>query len=157
MKPLRDIFPKASKSFLDVNTAILTPKEIKNDTTGMLEGYKRGSRKLLNRTETEFALRLEAMKRAGEILRYEFEGITLRWFDMRYTPDFVVFGDTKEIANDGSITFSGPARPKFIEVKGPHIHYRQQALARFKGARGFWPEFSFELWQRQKEGWKQII
>ncbi len=100
----------------------------------------------MNKTESEFALILEAMKRKGEILRYEFEGITLRWFDMRYTPDFVVFVRS----------FEGDLITKFIEVKGAHVHYSQQAMARFKGARGFWPEFTFEMHQKTKEGWQQI-
>ncbi len=149
MKTLQEMFPKASKSFVDANpsyggVAILKPNQ--NATTVNLAT----PRARMNKTEAEFAMILEAMKRKGEILRYEFEGITLRWFDMRYTPDFVVIEST-------SAMFAGYCRIKFIEVKGAHIHYSQQAMARFKGARGFWPEFTFELHQKTKEGWKQLI
>ena len=93
----------------------------------------------MNKTEADFALRLEAMKRNGEILRYEFEGITLRWADMRYTADFVVFGG-------GYVTL--------IEVKGGHIWSRD--IVRFKGARAYWPEFSFEMWQKKNKEWRRL-
>ncbi len=112
----------------------------------------------MNKTEAEFALMLEAQKRAGEILRYEFEGITLRWADMRYTPDFVVFyrafdvrkriGTLEEMKEDRETTSI-----KLIEVKGGHIWDRD--IVRFKGARAYWPEFSFEMIQKTKQGWKR--
>ncbi len=80
---------------------------------------------------------------------------------MRYTPDFVVFYEW--YAKEDWI----PSRTiiKLIEVKGPHIHYRQQAIARFKGCRAHWPEFQFEMWQKVKitdctpvkSSWKQIL
>ncbi len=113
----------------------------------------------MNKTEAEFGMILEEMKRKGEILRYEFEGITLRWFDMRYTPDFVVIvtNPTLDRLHTLAHEHARHSHIKFIEIKGAYIHYSQQAMARFKGARGFWPEFTFELWQRSKEGWKQLI
>ncbi len=139
------MFPRASRSFIEANTSdavqpIVDAPRAKSET-------RRGR---MNNTEAEYAMILEAMKRKGEILRYEFEGITLRWFDMRYTPDFVVFRDV-------NIYPVGTDWMYFVEVKGSHIHYSQQAIARFKGARGFWPEFSFEMWQKKDGQWKQII
>src|SRR6266705_1444596 len=105
MNDLLSIFPRASKSCQEANPAILTLPDNKNDFT---EGGGK-KRHQMNKTEAEFALILEAMKRKGEILRYEYEGITLRWADMRYTPDFIVF--------------NGLVDPmiKLIEIKGGHI------------------------------------
>ncbi len=93
---------------------------------------------------------LEAMKRKGEILRYEFEGVTLRFAGVRYTPDFVVF--------DNMANMTSRHRIRFIEVKGPFIKgNRERAVERFRHAKTYWPEFSFELHQRTKDGWKQIL
>ncbi len=104
----------------------------------------------MNKTEAEFALRLEAQKRAGEILRYEFEGLTLRFANVRYTPDFVVF--------DSMGKSTAPHLIRFIEVKGPFIKgNRERAVERFRHAKTYWPEFTFEMHQKTKEGWRQLI
>ncbi len=108
----------------------------------------------MNKTESEFALRLEAQKRAGEILRYEFEGLTLRFANVKYTPDFVVFPRMP----DDDVWGKTDLMPKFIEVKGPFIKgNRERAVERFRHAKTYWPEFTFEMMQKTKEGWKQII
>ncbi len=109
----------------------------------------------MNKTEAEYALILEAMKRKGEILRYEFEGITLRFAGVKYTPDFVVF--TGEPLHDGEVLREKPI--KFIEIKGGFIGgNKARAIERFRHARTYWPEFQFEMWQRQKGGhWKQLL
>ncbi len=45
----------------------------------------------MNKTEAEYALELERMKQAGEVLWYKFEGVKLRLADNTfYTPDFAV-------------------------------------------------------------------
>ncbi len=118
----------------------------------------------MNKTEAAYALILEAMKRRGEILRYEYEGITLRWADMKYTPDFLVFtcrtysraGLADEIAAD-AIMFGGklPTNICLIEVKGAHIWSRD--IVRFKGARAFWPEFQFEMHQKKGGQWLRLL
>ena len=167
MKSLASIFPRASKSFHDANPQTLPAKSIKRnrgassvirdakliDLVNLGKQVKSG----MNSTEAEFALMLEAQKRNGEILRYEFQGITLRWGvdektgdSMRYTPDFVVTEKIKTYASEHP-------KIRLMEVKGPHIHYRQQAVARFKGCRACWPEFQFEMHQKTKQGWKQIL
>jgi len=106
----------------------------------------------MNKTESEFAMILEAQKRAGEILRYEFEGITLRFANVRYTPDFVVLEKWVRFG------YRGACPIKFIEVKGPFIKgNRERAVERFRHARTYWPEFTFEMHQKTKDGWKQII
>ena len=111
--------------------------------TGFRVGFAVGLRCGMNKTESEFALRLEAQKRAGEILRYEFEGITLRFANVKYTPDFVVFGET--------FVQGFPRNLKFIEVKGPFIKgNRERAIERFRHAKTYYPEFSFEMWQKKQ-------
>ncbi len=105
----------------------------------------------MNKTESEYALILEAQKRAGEILRYEFEGITLRFSNVKYTPDFIIFLNP-------AADWKGQPTLKFIEVKGPFIKgNRERAVERFRHAKTFWPEFTFEMHQRTKGGWRQII
>lgn len=110
----------------------------------------------MNKTETEFAMMLEAQKRRGEILEWRYEGITLAWGcdpatgkPMRYKGDFVVFDAWME----------GPGLPtvslRIVEIKGPHIY--PQDLIRFKGCRSDWPMFRFELHQKTKEGWSKIL
>ncbi len=144
-----------SQSCRDVNPQL--------EQTNAVQGRSRtrvGLRCGMNKTESEFALRLEAQKRAGEILRYEFEGITLRFANVKYTPDFVVFCEKR----DGSTVEKGWIQPiiipviHFIEVKGPFIKgNRERAVERFRHAKTYYPEFSFEMWQQQKSGWTQII
>jgi hypothetical protein len=113
---------------------------------------------ILNRTEREFSFILEAQKRRGEILRYDYEGITLRWrcgedakgkpVIIRYTPDFVVFPPA--IAVSGQV--------KFIEVKGRFYRGKfERAVERFRHAKTYWPEFVFELHQKTCDGWKRIM
>lgn len=46
---------------------------------------------VMNKTESAYAARLEILRRAGEIVWYAYEGVTLKLaHDCRYTPDFVV-------------------------------------------------------------------
>ncbi len=159
---LKDHFPKASKSFIAANPVfakgtlgdVLLQQGDKNDVQPIVATKRRGS---MNKVEAEFGLILEAMKRKGEILRYEFEGITLRFANVRYTPDFVVIyeGHTPALPDEACYTFT---RTKFIEVKGPFIKgNRERAVERYRHAKTYWPEFTFELHQRTKEGWKQLI
>ncbi len=151
MKSITEIFPKASKSFLDANPQS-TPTIHTSDAVAVNVAPRRGQ---MNKTETEFAMILEAMKRKGEILRYEFEGITLRWADMKYTPDFVVLYERNKLVRctiEGEI-ISTMYCPTLIEIKGGHIWDRD--IVRFKGARAYWPEFQFEMHQKKKGSWTQ--
>ncbi len=109
----------------------------------------RGNKRRMNATETAYALILEAMKRRGEILRYEYEGITLRWADMKYTPDFVVF---RQMTLTHGTKYGWEI--KLIEVKGGHIWDRD--IVRFKGARAYWPEFQFEMHQKKTGQWRRL-
>ena len=99
----------------------------------------RGHKKM-NKTEREYSLFLDAEIKESLIVRWEYEGITLRWADMKYTPDFFVV--------------ARPGRFKCIEVKGGHIWDRD--IVRFKGARHYWPEFEFEMWQKSAGEWRRL-
>lgn len=156
---LAALFPNASKSCRDVNPdvpATLIPQSNQNEPTVARKPKKRG---LMNRTESEFALYLQALKSRGEILRYDFQGLTLRWpcgdDVIRYTADFVVF--VPALVNDqGDVV---PDEIKLIEVKGGYTKmpgYLERAVERFRHARTFWPQFQFELHKKTKDGWKRI-
>ncbi len=159
MKPIRTIFPRASEAFFAANpdmTAPLSRPDPKDEVQGNVAQYKgilkgkiEGNRPTMNKTETEFSLILEADRVDGEIRRWEYEGITLRWADMKYTPDFLV-----TIGTDFYIAGRQIVRFKLIEVKGGHIWDRD--IVRFKGARAYWPEFTFEMWQKKKGLWTQL-
>jgi len=163
MKSLAEIFPRASKAFHEANPHLKGSMEndlelgrgptSKNDVQPIVarSNAKRG---VMNKTESEFSFILEGQKKAGEILRYEFEGITLRWADMRYTPDFVVFkSKTIEVELNSVQSTCIEVAPEIIliEVKGGYIWDRD--IVRFKGARAYWPEFTFEMHQKTKNGW----
>ncbi len=133
-----------SQSCRDVNPQLGDKTQLQGRTRTRV-----GLRCGMNKTESEFAMILEAQKRAGEILRYEFEGITLRFANVKYTPDFVVF-----LLED----ISQSTQIKLIEVKGPFIKgNRERAVERFRHAKTYWPEFTFEMHQCTKDGWRQII
>ena len=99
-------------------------------------GRVRHERGKMNRAEAAYAADLEVRKRAGEILDWWFEAVTLRLADKpegtklrgtTYTPDFMV-----QLA-DGTISFH--------EVKG---FARDDAVVKFKAAAEKFP-FHF-LW-----------
>jgi hypothetical protein len=109
----------------------------------------------MTKAEAEYGMILEAMKRRGEILRYEFHGITLKWGDLRYTPDFIVIKAVPvECENCGKVQTVMLTYTRLIEVKGGHIF--PGAVRRFKEARFHWPEFQFEMHQKKSGEWKRI-
>jgi len=78
----------------------------------------------MNKTEGEYAERLELQKAAGDVLWYRFEGLKLRLGDNSfYTPDFVV------LTGDGFI--------ECHEVKGGL--WRDDARTKIKVAAGMYP------------------
>lgn len=86
----------------------------------------------MNRLEATFAASLEAKRRAGEIVLWRYERVTLKLADdTRYTPDFWV------LELDGSVSI--------IEVKG---FFREDALVKLKVAASQFPEFRFYLFQK---------
>lgn len=95
----------------------------------------------MNKTEGEWAMILEARKRAGEILWYQFEGLRLRLADHTYfTPDFPVL--TKE------------NNLEFHEVKG---FWREAAKVRINVAADRYPFWKFYAVRKIKKkdggGW----
>ncbi len=148
MLDLKTMFPKASQSFLGANQ--------QNDVQPIVDAPRAKSearRGRMNKTESEFAMILEAMKRKGEILSYKFEGITLRFSGVKYTPDFTV-------VYPFIIThlYTIP-KVKFIEVKGAFIAgNRERAVERFRHAQTYYGDvFQFELHQKTKNGWTQLL
>jgi hypothetical protein len=132
--------------FLKGGAAMMSRTRLTNHPAPTFKPKARG----MNKTEQEFSLILESKKRAGKIKRWEFEGIRLKWSGMWYKPDFLVLWEEDIIERDIDVL-----RIKLIEVKGPWINPRD--MVRFKGCRGAWPEFAFEMHQRDKEGrWTRI-
>lgn len=135
------MFPNASQSTIAVNPHLCAPDANKTPSRPSVGA---GNGKMTG-VEAEFALILEAKKAKGQFRDYLFHPLSLPWAGMKYSPDFMVTPN------------SGLEKRRMIEVKGSHIHYRQQAIARFKGCRAYWPEFEFEMWQLKKgQGWKRI-
>lgn len=86
----------------------------------------------MNKTERTFALGLEAERRAGSVIAWRFEAVTLKLaFDTRYTPDFYVLYPSGNVA--------------FFEVKG---FMRDDANVKIKVAARLFPEFTFILVQK---------
>jgi hypothetical protein len=140
----QQLFSRASKSTVEIN-----PHIFGQPTPAPSAVAERPQRDLeMNETEASFALILEAMLHRGEIARWEYEGVTLRWADMKYTPDFVVFEQRVLGATDE------PQAIKMIEIKGAKIWDRD--IVRFKGARAYWPEFAFEMHQRKRGTWSRL-
>lgn len=95
----------------------------------------------MNKTERRRALELEALRRAGKIIAWHYEGVTLKLADdTRYTPDFMVIED------DGSIAFE--------ETKG---FLRDDALVKIKVAAALFPfRFTMLTADRQEpDGWRR--
>lgn len=146
MKPtLASLFPNASASTVAANPHLVAANggSGKQNESGTILKPRRGKRGVMNKTEQAYALILEAMKRKGEILDYWFEGITLRWNGVQYTPDFTVIRKTGQLG--------------FIEIKGAFTGGKlERAVERFRHARTFWTYFDFELHKKTKDGWKRI-
>lgn len=141
----RKMFPKASKTFAALNP-LISGQEIVQNAVHMPQKRGKGQRRgHLNATEREFSFVLESQKRAGDILSWEFEGITLRFAGVRYTADFAVFCR---------------AYIKLIEIKGPYCKGKfERAVERFRHAKTYYGDrFLFELHQKTKaEGWKRLL
>ena len=90
-----------------------------------MKPFARGRRKPgeMNGTERKMADFLEAKKQAGEVLWYGFEIYTFKLAkDTRYTPDFAVMLDSREL--------------EFWEVKG---FWRDDAKVKIKTAAAMFP------------------
>jgi hypothetical protein len=95
--------------------------------------------KFKSKTEREYHNILELRKKAGDILWFRHEGITLKLGDdCRYTPDFFV------MAPDGTMSI--------IEVKGGFI--RPDSIVKLRAAAAQYP-FRFLMAQKTKDGWTE--
>lgn len=94
-----------------------------------------------NKTERDFGNQLEARMRAGEFTQVQFEGVTLRWAGMSYTPDWACF------LPDGRLVA--------YECKGAHVW--DDSKVKFKAARDKFPAIGFEMHQRIKGEWRRIL
>jgi len=138
---LKTIFPKASEDFIEANALKVPVASGENDQLAKKKPHKLKLGRQPNQTEAEMGRMLEVQRRQGEILRYIFEGIRLKWGDgMWYKPDWFV------------LTYS--LNWRCIEVKGAKIWDRD--IVRFKGARAAWPEFDFQMWQKKEGLWNQL-
>ena len=90
----------------------------------------------MNRTEKAYAAHLELLRRAGDVLWFEFDAVKLRLADKTfYTPDFLVMraDDTLEVH----------------EVKG---FWEDDARVKIKVAASLFP-FKFLAIKKDKAGW----
>jgi hypothetical protein len=93
-----------------------------------------------SKAEAEWALRLEARRQRGEVVRFEYEAVALRLgHDTRYHPDFLV------ILPGGVVQFE--------EVKGGYI--RPLGRAKLMIAAKQFPEFRFVLCQKMAGEWTE--
>lgn len=108
----------------------------------------------MNRTEAEFARMLEQRVRDGALQSFDYEGLSLRFGGMIYTPDFVAVESVTHVPPINEDTFPH-VRLVFYEVKGGHIWPKD--MVKFKAARHNYPLFRFELWQKKAGEWKKMI
>jgi len=93
---------------------------------------------VMNVTESKYSQILELRKRAGDIVDYFFESMTLKIAqDCRYTPDFMVVNKDQEI--------------EFHEVKG---YWMDDAKVKIKVAAAKFP-FRFVAMKLEKGLWKE--
>lgn len=103
-----------------------------------VKAYQTHQSGVMNGTERAYALRLELLKRIGEIQQYYFESFTLKLAqDTRYTPDFMVINKDWEI--------------EYHECKGSYI--RDDALVKIKVAASMFP-FKFYMCKYIKRQWE---
>jgi hypothetical protein len=94
-----------------------------------------------NKTEREYGARLEAKKRAGEILEYGFEGMTFKLAaDLRYTPDYWVLAVC--------------GRLELHECKGGFI--RDDGRDKLKMAARLFPFLTWFLAQKKDDRWTVV-
>ncbi len=141
MKSIREILPRASQDCIDLNPLSSPSEPIKMIPRA---GGDSLAGRSMTKPEREMAMILEAMRRNNEIESWKFEGMTLKLADgCRFTPDFFVV-----------VSFL-ILRVRFVETKGPFI--REDSMIKFKVAReqNGWAEW--QLHQRNKNGWTQLI
>lgn len=117
---------------------------MKRDNTRYGKRHQPG---VMNQTEQAYADTLEARRLAGEIIRFEFEGMTFKLADgCRYTPDFDIW------LADGSM--------EFVDCKGAGP-MDDKSRVKVKVAAEKFPQFVFVIEQKQTKksggGWKREV
>lgn len=119
------------------SSAVRTRKTGPNAAMLALGRLKTGQ---MNKTEAAYAAHLEALRAAGELLWFKFEGLKLRLADNTfYTPDFAVLHHTGLL--------------EVHEVKG---HWQDDARAKIKVAADLYPFRFIAVRARSKKdggGW----
>ena len=144
--------PATAAQLLSESTAAvsLSPSEGQDSGKRPRRGKKRRE---MNATEREFSRILDRMVDHGELVSWDYEGMSLRWGEgagsMTYTPDFCAIRNL----------VPGSDRPfiqlVFFEVKGAHAW--QKDIIKFKAARANWELFEFQLHEKTTEGWVRTI
>lgn len=97
--------------------------------------------KFKSKAESEYFFMLQQRERAGEVLWFRYEGVTLVLADgVRYTPDYFVLLANREL--------------ECHEVKGGYI--RPDSMVKLKLARSLFP-FRFRLCQKLRTGWEITV
>jgi hypothetical protein len=94
----------------------------------------------MNKTEREFSELLDEAGERGEILRWQFEEVTLKIApSTRYIPDFIA------VLPNGNW--------QVFEIKG---HLEDDAAVKFKAAAEKYPEISFHMLKKQRGQWVTV-
>jgi hypothetical protein len=96
----------------------------------------------MNKTEIQYAWKLESEKRLGEIKWYGFEKIKLKLSSLNcwYNIDFMVIDKEDQV--------------KMIEIKGGHIW--DDSIVKFKVACDLYPFIKFSMIQLKNKQWNII-
>lgn len=106
----------------------------------ILSRKRRIKEKGMNKTEEEFSRILDRALEDGEILRWQFEEVSLKIApSTRYIPDFVA------IMPNGTW--------QVFEIKG---HLEDDAAVKFKAAAEKYPEISFHMLKKQMGKWVTV-
>lgn len=106
----------------------------------ILSRKRRIKEKGMNKTEREFSELLDEAGERGEILRWQFEEVTLKIApSTRYIPDFIA------VLPNGNW--------QVFEIKG---HLEDDAAVKFKAAAEKYPEISFHMLKKQKGQWVTV-
>jgi hypothetical protein len=129
-------FRKQMEKRLAENAGLSSAKK-KNNTLQKLQALGRMKSRDMNKTETAYSQYLEALKVAGHVLWYEFEGVKLRLADnTHYTVDFMVMRANGEL--------------EAHEVKGGYAF--DDSLVKLKCAAEKFP-WPFYLVKKERSGW----
>lgn len=136
-----------SQAVRDANPALY------NALTGVapLPEPKLRKEKAMNKTEAAYAALLDAKMRKGEIVSWDYEGITLRIGRRRFIPDFTVVAAVVSPSDENQ---AAAIRIEFHETKGPYV--REDASLKFDLFKSNYELFRFVMMQRIDGEWRQI-